>query len=155
MLVRIAFVLSSRRELDLLYEDLGRTSPFHNRLELMWLGLLEAKAAETLIASSTNRPLLQLWAGRHPFYLQLLGRCLQDAQMTGESEAAALDRFRSEAAVRLREFWRTLGERDRSGLLAILSGGTSDRRSLRTRGLVTDDGTLFGKVVEDWMKEEL
>lgn len=125
MLGRIAFVLSSRRELDLIYEELGRTSPFHNRLELMWVGLLDEAAAEALIASGAGilpggAELMRLWAGRHPFYLQLLGRCLQDAAGAGETRASALDRFRSEASIRLRELWRILGNRDRNGLFGIL-----------------------------------
>ncbi len=40
MLGKVCLVLSTRRELDLIYQELGRTSPFHNRLELLWLGLL-------------------------------------------------------------------------------------------------------------------
>lgn len=160
MLGRIAFVLASRRELDLIYEELGRTSPFHNRLELMWVGLLDEAAAEALIASGAGTlpggvELMRLWAGRHPFYLQLLGRCLQDAAKAGESRQSALDRFRSEAAIRLRELWRVLGERDRDGLLSVLSGSSPNRRSLRTRGLATEEGKIFGKVLEDWLQEEL
>lgn len=160
MLGRIVLVLASRRELDLIYEDLGRTSPFHNRLELMWVGLLDKAAAEALIASGEGilpdgAELMRLWAGRHPFYLQLLGRCLQDASQASEISASALDRFRSEAATRLRELWRILGERDRNGLLGVLSGKSADRRTLRTQGLATEEGKVFGKVLEDWLREEL
>ncbi len=49
MLGRICLMLCSRRELDKVYEDLGRGSPFHNRLQLLWIGLLEPEAAEDVI----------------------------------------------------------------------------------------------------------
>ncbi len=49
MLGRICLVLASRREIDRIYEDLGRTSPFQNRFKLEVLGLAgpESPAAGT------------------------------------------------------------------------------------------------------------
>src|SRR5262249_50741206 len=98
--------------------------------------------------------LLRRWAGRHPFYLQLLGRHLGDARRNGQSTEHALDLFRTEAASRLREIWRGLAPRDRESLTATLSGRASVRLSLRMRGLVTDEGLPFGEVLADWLREE-
>jgi predicted phosphodiesterase len=86
MLGRLVLVLASRREFDRICQELGRTSPFHNRLELQWLGLLEPEAAEELIRQGEgllgpgDPERMRQWAGRHPFYLELLGRHLIDAR---------------------------------------------------------------------------
>ena len=160
MLGRIALVVVSRRELDLIYEEIGKTSPFDNRFELHWVGLLEHEAAEELIGwadgqlDPDNADLLRYWAGRHPFYLQLLGRHLIDARRDGEDISYALDGFRTEARVRLRELWKILPERDQKSLLGILEGKPADRLSLRSRGLV-ENGKPFGNVLTEWMREEL
>jgi predicted phosphodiesterase len=160
MLGRICLVLASRRELDLIYEDLGRISPFHNRLQLQWLGLLETAAADELVerGRSTLLPvdleLLHHWAGRHPFFLQLLGWNLAEARYSGEPLDAAMDRFKTEAAARLRDLWRVLSEREREALQESLSGIPARRRSLRIRGLVADNGLPFGEVLVDWLREE-
>ena len=158
MLGRIVLVLASRRELDLVCMELGRTSPFHNRLELLWLGLLGPSAATELARWGLNGAdvaLLGRWAGRHPFYLQLLGRHLTEAQRQGHGKEVALDHFRMEAAARLRELWRVLPQRDQQGLEATLTGKPSQRVSLRARGLVTEEGWPFGEVLADWLREEL
>ena len=159
MLDRVSFVLGSRRELDLICEEVGRTSPFHNRLETIWLGLMESDEADALIArgdgllTPDDVNLLRRWAGRHPFYLQLLGHHLADARRNGQSPADALDRARMNAASRLRELWRVMEVRDREQLLRCKSGIPARRASLRWRGLVTDDGLPFGEVLSEWMIE--
>lgn len=160
MLGRVVLVLASRAELDRIAEDLGRTSPFHNRLELQWVGLLAPEEAEQLIALGAGglRPgddaLMRRQAGRHPFYLQLLGRHLVDARRAGEPISEAMDRFQSEAAARLRELWRVLEPREREALRGCLSGQPATRRSLRMRGLVTPEGEPFGEVLSAWLEEE-
>ncbi|HZF11210.1 MAG TPA: metallophosphoesterase [Thermoanaerobaculia bacterium] len=160
MLGRIVLVLASCQELDLLYRETDRASPFFNRLELQRVGLLEPAEARLLIArgggllAPQDRELLFRWAGRHPFYLQLLGRHLGDARRNGQATEQALDLFRTEAASSLRELWRVLDPRDRESLRATISGRACLRLSLRMRGLVTDEGWLFGEVLADWLREE-
>lgn len=154
-------LLSSRRELDKVYADLGRSSPLHGRLQLEWVGELEPEAAERLIAlgdgllGSGDADRMRLWCGRHPFYLQLLGRHLVDARLAGEGVAAAMDRFRTEAAARLRELWRALDDREREDLRDALRGVPVERRSLRMRGLISREGGLFGEVLAAWLREEM
>lgn len=160
MLGRIALVLASRQELDLLFQDLGG-SPLANRLEIQWLGLLEETAAEALIhrgdgllgPGDTDR--MRRWAGRHPFYLQLMGRHLLDARRFGEGIEQAMGRFRTEASMRLRELWRVLDDKERQALKECLAGIPATRRSLAERGLVTGDGKLFGEVLAEWLREKL
>lgn len=160
MLGRVLLVLASRRELDRIYHDLGRTSPFANCLVLQWLGLLEPEAAAALIApgagllGADDAERLQLWAGRHPFYAQLLGYRLVEARQHGEPTSLAMDRFQTEAAARLRELWRVLDEREQQALRDGMIGTKVERRSLRVRGLVTEDGALFGEVLRQWLREE-
>jgi hypothetical protein len=159
MLGKICLVMASRNEIDQICQAVGRTSPFLNRLELAWLGLLEPEAAEALIRwgewhfQSGDAQLMHTWAGRHPFYLQLLGHHLVDIRRNGEPVEEALDRFHAEARVRLRELWRVLDERDRQVLRDGLGGIPITRRSLRVRGLVTEQGQLFGEVLAEWLRE--
>jgi hypothetical protein len=161
MLDRLQWVLGSRRNLDEIKQEVGLTSPFYNRLQLIWLGLLEADAAEQLLRSA-DRPLtdadreeMQRWAGRHPFFLQLLGYHLVQARFAGGSTAPAIDAFRLEAARNLRDLWRTIGDRQREMLMGVQRGVAASSLPLRTRGLVTEEGQLFAWVLADWMREEL
>ncbi len=160
MLGRILFVFSTRRELDLIYSDLERTSPFYNRLEILWLGLLEAEPAGELIRwgeesfAPGDAGLVARQAGRHPFYLQLLGRHMVAARRQGGAPERALDRFYAEANARLRELWRSLEQRDRDRLLATNTGRECRHRVLRARGLVTSGGRPFGQVLAVFLREE-
>jgi hypothetical protein len=161
MLGRICLLLSSRRELDRLYQELGRTSPFHNRLELEWVGLLEPDAADrlTLIGNDAlglrELQMIREWAGRHPFYIQLVGHHLVDSVRRGEGVTTATDRFQTEAAARFRELWRVLDERDQDALRKTVAGIPAQRRSLRLRGLVTEEGWPFGRIFTEWLREEI
>ncbi|MCP4697501.1 MAG: hypothetical protein GY862_11705 [Gammaproteobacteria bacterium] len=156
MLGEIVLVLASSQDLNVTYEEIGHASPFGNRLKVIRLGLLEAAAADEIIQGGGSlfneeiNELMRIWAGRHPFYLQLLGHHLASAQTTEQ----ALDAFYTNAAVHLRKLWQTLNERDQRALLQVLEGKPVKRRGLRTRGLVTKDGQLFGKILQEWLEEE-
>lgn len=158
MLDRIILVVASRQELDLLYENLAITSPFTNRLELQWLGLLEPEAADELVSwgsklfDQDDVRLIHEWAGRHPFYLQLLGNILFETRANGESLDGALTRFRIESQEPISEVWKNLSERDKDSLRMTLTGQENHRLSLRTRGL-TDSGKPFGRVLSEWIHE--
>jgi hypothetical protein len=160
MLGRIAVVMASRVELDYAYSRVNRTSPFQNRLQLQSLGLLEHEAAEQLIhfsdelLTAADQEIMRQWAGCHPFYLQLLGFHLVFSKKSGESQDLALNRFRAESAARLRELWHVLDERDRNELRAIVAGEKPKRPNLRDLGLLTDDGSPFGRVLFEWIKEQ-
>jgi hypothetical protein len=159
MLDSLCVVASSRRELDRVYLDLGRTSPFHNRLELLWLGLLDLEAAEKLANRSERLPLeahtmVGEWAGRHPFFIQLFGRKLVDSYRYGESLEDAREQFLAEGASRLRELWATLTANDRQTLRAAVETPQPGARSLRQRGLLTEDGRPFGRLLVEWLQEE-
>ncbi|MEM8934348.1 MAG: hypothetical protein AAGE94_24355, partial [Acidobacteriota bacterium] len=160
MLGRLVVVTASRRPVDALYDELGRTSPFHNRLRVLHLGLLDARATDAIVAlgdgllDSDDRSLLHRWAGRHPFHVQLLGHCLAEARRFGEPRADALDRYRDGAEQRLLELWRHLDPRDQDALRATTRGRPATRRSLRRRGLVTDEGEPFGEILATWLREE-
>jgi len=83
-----------------------------------------------------------------------LGRYLVEAHQQQRSTDAALDDFLTEATARLRELWRELDERDRNILRASLAGTPIRRRSLRSRGLSTEEGRPFGEVLVEWLREE-
>ena len=161
MLDYLALVVSSRRELDQIYAELGASSPFHNRLELQWVGLLEPEAADRLVRrgapylSQSDRDLMLEWAGCHPFFLQLFGRKLMDALRFGEAVHEAQERFQTEAAARLRELWTTLSLRDRESLVATVSSPNPNLRMMRNRGLLDPGGKPFGRVLTEWLREEV
>ena len=159
MLDHLCMVVSSRRELDRVYQDLGKTSPFHNRLELHWVGLLEPEAAEELTTRSGELPpgsheIIREWAGRHPFFIQLFGRKLIDSSRFGESLDNAKEQFLAEGGSRLRELWATLPEKDKQSLRSSVDAPQPRARSLRWRGLLTDEGRPFGRLLVEWLQEE-
>lgn len=160
MLDDICVVVSSRRELDRVYRDLGRTSPFHNRLELVWLGLLEAHAAEALANRSENllppeaHAAVREWAGRHPFFIQLFCRKLVDSYRFGDTLEEASEQFQVEGASRLRELWSTLSQGDQRTLQAAIETPQPKARTLRQRGLLTEDGRPFGRLLVEWLQEQ-
>jgi len=161
MLGILILVLASWRELAQAFQEIGRTSPFENRLGILRLGLLEPAAAETLVQWGQTRldaatiTKMRQYAGYHPFYLQLFGYHFVNAQRLGESVDAALDKFYQDASSRLRKLWYTLTEKEQQAVSDSLQGKPIQRRSLRLRGLVTEDGQLFGKILEKWLREEL
>jgi len=163
MLGLICLVLASRREIDLIYQDLKESSPFNNRLKLRRLGVLEATDAKRLIATwgphitPDDEDLILEWAGLHPYYLTLLGHHLVAARQRGEIIGEALDDFLAESDARLRELWKALDTRDRKALLAAQSGkaiNPADRRHLRQRGLLDSDGKPFGRVLTEWLRDQ-
>ncbi len=159
LLGKVVIVVASRREVATLYQDLGRTSPFDNRLRLLRLGLLDEAAAEEVLLSgddldSDAMALMRRWAGRHPLYLQLLGHALVEAYRLGEDQNVALDRFRDEAERRLEELWRHLGEREREALRATIQGDPIESRGLIRRGLVDESGRPFGEVLAAWLRQK-
>lgn len=161
MLGKIVLVLASHRDIDSIYTDLGHTSPFGNRLSIVRLGLLEPEIPNVIIhwaehlLSVEAMHTMRVWAGRHPFYLQLLGYHLVNAQHAEESIECALDSFYDDATVRLRKLWETLNDREQQALRESLQGKFVTRRSLRIRGLVTEDGKLFGEVLREWLEQEV
>jgi hypothetical protein len=55
--------------------------------------------------------------------------------------------------VRIREIWRGLGEDDRAALSLLAAHGTVARLGLRRKGLLTPEGTAFGRVLLEWLRE--
>jgi hypothetical protein len=147
--------------LDRVFKEAGRgASPFQNKLELHWVGLLETEAADHLIESVgaglpvQARGSIRVWAGRHPFFIQLMARKLLDAREFGQSDGAALEDFQAEAAARLRELWSTLSERDQKLLLETAGIPKPEAAPLRRRGLLDEEGRPFGRVLTEWLTDE-
>lgn len=168
---RLRLVLATGRELDAVYADLGRTSPFPNVLELCRLGLLDAAAARALIergvahwrdgnpapaldADPTPDPDWLLdWAGPHPFYLTLLARRLLEVRGAGQPRMEALTRFRDEAEVQLRLWWATLDAPTRDLLHRAARGEAVEGFRLQRRGLCNEHNRPFGRVMTAWLRE--
>ena len=136
-------VFASPRDLDALYQEQNDTSPLTNCLRHLRLGLLDADAAGELAARGRDSELLLHWAGRHPFYLQLLGAHLA----SGREDA--LEQFCDEAGEQLKKVWRVLTPREQG----VLCGAPGNTRSLRLRGLLNADGAPFGEVLRGFLEE--
>lgn len=169
MLYKITLIFSSHQELDLISRNLNhldntlypQISPLENRLEIVRLGLLPEKSAGEIIARCGNeldkagKAIMRRWAGTHPYYLQLTGACLWQAAHNGDSRESALDRVYSHARPRLRQVWESLSPREREVLLQALHGKQSEHRNLRLRGLLDSEGRLFGRILHEWLSNEV
>lgn len=161
MLDKIIFVFASNQSIDNLYADLGHTSPFGNQFGVIQLNLLTQEAVDTLthwqakVLDKEAITAMQIHAGRHPFYLQLLGYHLVEARDMGHPLDDALDVFYADASPRLQCWWKTLNAREQQTLRETLQGKKVNRRSsLRTRGFVTEEGEVFGQVLQEWLENE-
>lgn len=160
MLGRICLVLATRHEIGDIPREDHLTSPLLNRLEVQRLGLLEAAGVDALIGlgsgvlSAADGQTMREWAGRHPFYLCLLGHYLWDARRHGESTQEALDQFQENAFQRLGECWRALPRREQRLLADVGRGAMRETdRALTRRGLL-DDGQVFGRVLGEWLARQ-
>jgi hypothetical protein len=152
MLDRACLIVATRQKVSRIYHRTGRTSPFYNRLKTEWLGLLEPSAASDLfrLAPSYSETIRE-WAGRHPYYIQLVGHHLIASERAGESFQTASDRFQAEAAARLSELWTVLSEREKHRLQECLLDRPILDPSLRLRGLTTEEGKPFGRILTEWL----
>lgn len=163
MLGRVSFIFATQRDLDLLITEISRTSGLENRLKIIRLILLDNNAAETIIQagspilSKEDQLLLKEWAGSHPFYLHLFGSHLFNARLQGQHSEIAIDRFYTEAAPKLRRIWNSLPEIDKITLQNLSQGKqiTTRQRILKIRGLLTPDGQLFGRILQEWIEQEI
>jgi hypothetical protein len=124
------------------------------------VGLLDRDAAEELANRSSpalSPQMLEMvheWAGRHPFFIQLLGRKLTDSLRYGESLEDAREQFLAEGSSRLRELWATLQAKDQNLLREAVRTPQAQASSLRRRGLLTEDGRPFGRLLVEWLQNE-
>jgi hypothetical protein len=160
LLDRLCVVLATHQPIDLIFAQIGRGSPFDNELRIERLGLLEPDAAEALIQrggaslDGDDHALMRRWAGRHPYYLQLLGFRLVQARLAGDSRDTALDNARDDAYARLRHLWKSLKPKEKQALLNAAVGQPANLSGLRMRGLLQEDGTVFGEVLVEWLDQE-
>lgn len=162
MLGRVSFIFATQRDLDLLISEISRTSGLENRLKIVRLTLLEEQVADLIIQtgspilSKEDQQLLKEWAGHHPFYLHLLGSHLFNARLQGQHSEVAIDRFYTEAAPKLRRVWNSLPEIDKITLQSLSQGKkvTARQRILKIRGLITKEGQLFGRILQEWIEQE-
>lgn len=162
----LCLVLATRQTVDLIYQGAGGTSPFVNILEMRRVGLLEPDGAAWLIAlggitfGDEERALLRRWAGRHPYHLALLGRRLWEARQRGGAADDALVAYYDEAQVRLRELWKTLGEKEKANIFRVRDGQAIDRMAsgaMALRGLLDTRGgkvEVFGEVLATWLRDQ-
>ncbi len=163
MLGRISFIFATQRDLDLLISEISRTSGLENRLKIIRLSLLEEHFADSIIQagspilSKEDQQLLKEWAGHHPFYLHLLGSHLFNVRLQGQHSEVAIDRFYTEAAPKLRRIWNSLPEIDKITLQNLSQGKqiTTRQRILKIRGLITKEGQLFGRILQEWIEQEI
>ncbi|MFO0757143.1 MAG: XRE family transcriptional regulator [Byssovorax sp.] len=130
---------------------------------LFWplpLPLLDLDAAEALIERAEGwtcldgPELLRRWAGRHPFFIHLLGHHLTRAQRLNKPSAGAVEDFYLEAQPFLEKLWRRLGHAEQAYLLEEeISFPHRPSARLIRRGLLTEDKAHFGGVLTRWLSE--
>jgi len=155
---QIIWVFSSKQPLDTLYKHHHKTgSPFENQLKTCWLGLLDNESAEKLIQkgkfSDEQQELLRLWAGYHPFYLQCLGGHLW-MNKPAIDPTEALDAYKMETERHLNDLWRNLSDKEK-GKLHVYKQNKQviDDTALRSKGVITQAGHPFAKILADYLKE--
>ena len=104
--------------------------------------------------SGEDHALLRRWAGRNPYFLQLLGFRLVEARRQGETRQTALDKARQDAYARLRTLWHMLNSKQQQALRQAALGQPSTNSKMRLRGLLDENGLLFGDVLKEWLDEE-
>ncbi|NET07543.1 MAG: ATP-binding protein [Symploca sp. SIO2B6] len=105
-------VAASRKKLSIYSKQHKLTSDFFNLAHIMPLkGLTEAEALDLVRLPQTNIPSTQAvltperqqlalsWGGRHPFLLQLAGRCLWEAQIQNRPDDWAKAQFEQQAPI--------------------------------------------------------
>ena len=153
--------IASRQEVDRLYEDLGKTSPFDNRLQMIRVGLPPIADVDGVIGlgdgwlRKSDPPRLRHWAGRHPHFVQLCAFHLLETRAHGE-EGEMEGRFYDDSAKIFRDLWSRLNKREQEHLRAYRSGqDTKPPKSLIRRGILESDGRPFGEILDEWLREEL
>jgi 3',5'-cyclic AMP phosphodiesterase CpdA len=160
LLDRLCLVLATHKPIDMIFQQRGQGSPFDNKLRIECLGLLEEIAVDALLRRGNGNldgedfALMRRWAGRHPYFLQLLGYRLVEASRLGETREDALDKARQDGYARLRHLWANLTDREKQALRHASAGTSSNHSRLRVRGLLEPDGRLFGEVLAEWLAEE-
>ena len=156
----LCLVFASHEDINEVYQKTGRTSPLINLLEARQLGLLTLEAARMMIGlggfDDHKRALMRRLAGTHPYYLALLGRRLWDMGDMADT-APALAQFQYEAEKRLAELWAHLSAGEQTALVQIAQGEVppSNKRleRLKMKGLLLDNGRLFGEVLAEWLRD--
>lgn len=147
---RCSWVLATRSEIS----EISTCSPFANQIDLIRLGLLDEASAQSLVAlgqfSSEVEALMWEWAGKHPYYLQLIGYCLYDAD---GDEWEGLNDFQKAAKTRLKDWWNCLSDSEKAAMRDWPSGAARKKRSLQWRGMVDNEGHPFGRALKDWLED--
>ena len=155
---RVCFVFSSRDAPDEVFANNNKASPITNKMEAIWIGLLEPGGTDATIRIGAEQlgpgdaDLMRHWCGDHSFFLQLLGRSLVEARRRGSSPSDGLIAFQEQANFHLRTLWRTLPASQQSALRDAARGLPATAGVLRRRGLVTADGKPFGEIFAAWLR---
>lgn len=162
MLDDLCLGVSSRRELDRVFLDAGKgTSPFQNRLELHWVGLLEPDAAEQLIATAGGALSAQARredsrVGRASSFLHPAHGAQTDGRARIRPDRRGGPRGVPDRGVGpLAQSWSTLGEPERQALREAAAMPKPQARRLRQRGLLDEEGRPFGRVLTEWLADEV
>lgn len=161
LLGRLCLVFTSRDAPDEVFSRNSKTSPITNRMEMAWVGLLEAGGSDATIRLGSEHlgpgdaELTQRWCGSHGFFLHLFGSFLVEARRSGASPDRALAELQQQASVHFRQLWRTLSGAQRQALRDAARGLPCHIAVLKQRGLVTDDGKPFGEIFAAWLRGEI
>ncbi|MCL4267474.1 MAG: protein kinase [Anaerolineae bacterium] len=157
----VTYITTSKQGLyDLTYQYADTlSSPFFNIFSEERLNLLPHEEAVELLrglsGKGEHRPFTEKeiefsldHAGRHPFFLQVVGAHLYAARAEpipdAEVETLVLRRFLAEAEDHYRYLWRQLDEVEQASLRHLHTADTDTRRTLQEKALIelTDEGRV-------------
>ncbi len=169
----VTYITTSKQGLyDLTYQYADTlSSPFFNIFSEERLNLLPREEAVELLTGLSGKGHGRAFtqkeidfcldhAGRHPFFLQVIGSHLFAARAEpipdAEVETLVLRRFLAEAEDHYRYLWRQLGEVEQASLRHLHTADAETRRALQEKALVelTDEGRLrpFSRSFSDFVQ---
>lgn len=149
----LTLVMATRQSINSIFQENQKGSPFGPRLHTRWVEVLDQPSAEALATQAgAHATLVQDEAGRHPYFIHLLGECLASEP----SDDAALRAFRRMAGDRLTAMWLDLDAADQGTLRQAIETSTPlIRDRFRQWGWADETGSLFGRCVHTWAEDYL
>ena len=158
----LTMVISSKRPLLEIYDNVGVGSPFDNIFSRSMLGALETQAWQSLVRDGfqakphlLNYEWIDKLTGGLPFYVQMAGWIL----WLYEDFSQAEKEFYFQAKPRFQELWADLTAQEKLALRSVLNIGNIPQPSrevmdnLKWNGVLRADNRIFSSGFVDFIKE--
>lgn len=156
----LTMVISSKRPLQEIYDNVGVGSPFGNIFSLTILGGLETQAWQSLVRNGfqvkphlLNYEWIDKLTGGLPFYVQMAGSILWQYEDFSQAERE----FDFQAKPRFQELWDDLTAQEKLALRHVLNLGNIPQPSrevmdnLKYNGVLRADNRIFSSAFADFI----